>query len=149
MTTITEYLTKAELALAAYANLSPGISDNNYTDALQDGGHGMSSGQAKRFASTYSVVDQHTDSLTGLSATVFQQGTTKYLAVRGTEGLADYVADYFILDGVPSQLSPQYLTLKSKVQEWLDDGVLSSNFTVTGHSLGGYPGCGMGSDQAN
>ena len=143
MSMITEYLIHSELALAAYANLSSGkpvIAD------LIDGGDGMSADQAARFASTYIVVDQFTDSGSGLSATVFQQGTTKYLAIRGTEGIFDYVADYFILDGTPSYLNPQYQVLKAKVREWLDNGTLSSDFTVTGHSLGGYLAAGLLAD---
>ena len=146
MSTISDYYKEAELALAAYANLFPGMSAKDYTDALIDDGKGMSAAQAERFASTYTVVDQFTDPLSGLSATVFQQGATKYLAIRGSEGITDYIADYVILNGTPSYLNPQYLELKDKVQEWLDNGVLPSTFTVTGHSLGGYLAAGLLAD---
>lgn len=142
MTTITEYLAEAELALAAYANLTSG----SYTNALQDAG--MTSVQANLFASTYTVVDQFSDPLTGVSATVFQRGTTKYLAIRGTQGVTDYLADYIILNGTPSSLNPQYVVLKAKVTAWLNDPNIlkGQTFTVTGHSLGGYLAAGLLAD---
>lgn len=51
-------------------------------------GAGMSSAQATKFASTYSVLDQYTDPLTGLSATVFSKNGVNYFALRGTEGIS-------------------------------------------------------------
>jgi len=70
MSIITEYYMQAEFALAAYSNLTKGISGKDYTDALQDGGNGMSAVQAADFASKWLVVDQYNDA-TGVSATVF------------------------------------------------------------------------------
>ena len=58
MTTINEFYTEAELALAAYAKLHQEISEQDYITALQDGDKGMSYTQAKHFAFNYSVVDQ-------------------------------------------------------------------------------------------
>ncbi|MCP5273849.1 MAG: hypothetical protein H6936_03140 [Burkholderiales bacterium] len=43
-------------------------------------------------------------------------------------------------------LQPQYQSLKTKVQEWLDNGTLPQNFTVTGHSLGGFLATGLTTD---
>ena len=74
------------LALAAYSNLSAGISEDKYTDALEDGGDGMSAAQAAAFADRYTVVDQYTDPASGFSATVFEDAQGKRtLAIRGTQ----------------------------------------------------------------
>jgi hypothetical protein len=45
----------------------------------------MSASQAATFASTYTVIDQYTDPVSGFSATVLDKGGTKYFAIRGTE----------------------------------------------------------------
>jgi hypothetical protein len=60
MNTISEFYNQSELALAAYANLSTGISGKLYTDALENNDQGMSNMQALRFASEWSVVNQYT-----------------------------------------------------------------------------------------
>ncbi|MBI4937116.1 MAG: hypothetical protein HY846_02645 [Nitrosomonadales bacterium] len=61
----------------------------------------MTPTQAAAFASTYTVVDQYSDPLSGFSATVFEKGGVKYLAVRGTEkptasvtGFTAFLADW-------------------------------------------------------
>ena len=59
MTTIHEMHVQAELALAAYADLTSGISGQNYITALQQQGEGMSPAQAEQFASNWRVVDQY------------------------------------------------------------------------------------------
>jgi len=43
------------------------------------------------------------------------------------------LADYLIYQGLPSEISPQYLSLKAKVQTWLADPEVlqGKNFTVT------------------
>jgi pimeloyl-ACP methyl ester carboxylesterase len=141
---IQEYFKHAELALAAYANMQVGIPDS---DRLQDEAS-MSDFQAAAFASKWKVVEQYTDPVTGVSATVFQavSGGQKYLAVRGTDGLDDIVADLNILQAVPMELNLQYVALKAQVETWLENGTLSSGFTVTGHSLGGYLATGLVAD---
>ncbi|MBZ0093462.1 MAG: hypothetical protein K8F27_14730, partial [Sulfuricellaceae bacterium] len=152
MSTISEIYTEAELALAAYANLTAGISGKSYTDALEDGGKGMSPLQAADFASKWTVIGTpYTDPVTGVSATVFQEIATgqKTLAIRGTQGATDFLADYLILNGTPSQLNPQYQSLKAKVTQWLGDGTLTPGFTVSGHSLGGYLAAGLVADFPN
>lgn len=148
MNNIITYFEQAELALAAYSTFAPGMTLADYKNALIDAGKGLSTTQAADFAATWSVVTQYTDSLTGASATVFQEVATgkKYLAIRGTQGLTDYFADYLILNGTPSQLNTQYLLLKAKVSQWLGDGTLTAGFTVTGHSLGGYLAAGLVAD---
>ncbi len=40
-------------------------------------------------------------------------------------------------------LHPQYISLKFKVVEWIENGVLPQSFTVTGHSLGGFLAAGL------
>lgn len=105
------------LALAAYSNLSAGISEDKYTDALEDGGDGMSAAQAAAFADRYTVVDQYTDPASGFSATVFEDALGKRtLAIRGTqvsEGM-DLIADIdLMLSGAASR---QIVALYNYVQ---------------------------------
>ncbi|MHB1619267.1 MAG: alpha/beta hydrolase family protein [Sulfuricella sp.] len=142
MSQISEYFRQAELSLAAYADLSTGVPNE---DELKKAG--MSSTQATRFAATWSVAAHYSD-VTGVSATVFQEISTgqKTLAIRGTQGVTDFITDYFILNGTPSQLNPQYQSLKTKVQAWLGDGTLTPGFSVSGHSLGGYLAAGLVAD---
>ena len=98
MTSITEDYKQAQLSMAAYGlNLLPGMSNANqtisYNLALE--GAGFSQKQAEVFISKYSVVDQYTDSSTGLSATVFSDsGGKTYLAIRGSENPFVDAADW-------------------------------------------------------
>lgn len=103
------YFAQAELALAAYADLTTGEPNKAEIEKA-----GMSDAQATRFASTWRVVTQYTDPITGVSATVFQAvtrdpltgeavtGGQKYLAIRGTDGPTDIIANDFIPKGAPS-----------------------------------------------
>jgi Ca2+-binding RTX toxin-like protein len=153
MSTIAESYKQAELALAAYSNLVPGMTKDAYITALKDGGKGMSDVQARHFVDTWALVDQYTDPVTGLSATVFQEVATgkRYLAIRGTD--ADDVND-LITDVVDIALlgteaiQTQYASLKAKVQAWLGDETLPSSFTVCGHSLGGFLATALTADFA-
>ncbi|MBI5460734.1 MAG: hypothetical protein HY941_00935, partial [Gammaproteobacteria bacterium] len=89
MSTIEQYYSQAELALAAYANLLSGIPN---TTALQDDGNGMSAAQAAQFAQTYTVVTQYTDTSTSFSATVFKDAAGNLtLAMRGTLEGGDFI----------------------------------------------------------
>lgn len=113
MTVITEYFTKAELALTAYAKLTPGISGKDYTDALEDSSIGMSAIQAQNFASNWRVIAQYDGKAeetyidefgqehvifnpTGVSATVFENVADGkcHLAIRGTNDPNDIVTDF-------------------------------------------------------
>ncbi len=148
MTTIQELYTQSLLAQAAYADLSIGhIGDAGIT-ALRDKDKNMSLAQANDFAARYTVIDQYKDA-SGLSATVFQEigSKTKYLAIRGTTptDFGDLNADYILFTGIPSFINPQYIQLSTAINGWLSSGVLPSNFTVTGHSLGGYLAAAVGS----
>ena len=93
------YFAQAELALAAYADLTTG--EPNKAELKKAG---MSDAQATRFASTWRVVTQYTDPITGVSATVFQAvtGGQTCLAIRGTDGPTDIIANDFIPKGAPS-----------------------------------------------
>ncbi len=112
MSNTAEYFKSAELALAAYADLDTGTPD---VDKLKADGKGMTATQAADFASRWTVVGTpYNDIVTGVSATVFQEIATgkKALAIRGTQGATDYLADYFILNGVPPQPpSPSTISL--------------------------------------
>lgn len=151
MSLIFESYKQAELALAAYSNLTSNMTNAAYKLALRDGGKGMSEAQATAFAGKYTVVTQF-NHFTGASATVFQEIATgkRYLAIRGTQGITDFIDDYFILNTTPSQLNPQYLALKAQMQVWLADPAIlqGQSFTVTGHSLGGYLAAGLSADFA-
>ena len=101
MTTITNLFEQSQLSMASYAlNLTPGISDNLYTDKLE--ATGMSQTQAEIFADTYEVIDQYTDTVsgTGFSGTVFKNRVTgEYaFAIRGTEFPGDIYADFVLAD---------------------------------------------------
>ncbi len=125
----------AQLAEAAYANLLPGVPK---IAALVDAG--MADAEASVFAQNYLVVDSYSD-LTGLSATIFQDSTgERFLAIRGTEwfDIPDLTADYILARGYPAMMNPQYAALRSQIDAWTSSGALPYQFTVTGHSLGGY-----------
>lgn len=170
MTSIVEDFRNAELALAAYADLAPGISN---TQSLIDAG--MSSSQATHFAATYTVIDQynHADTWTyvdefgheiqvtggnGLSATVFEDKTThqRYLAIRGTDDLYDFATDLVDVAALGgTKYQSQYQALKAQVSAWQADGTLpdgirpgQQQYTVTGHSLGGFLAAALTSDFA-
>ena len=82
MTGTNDYLKQAEFALAAYSMLTPGVPQ---VENLESEGKGMAPAQAQKFATTYTVVAQYTDAVTGVSATIFQSGAEYHLAVRGTQ----------------------------------------------------------------
>jgi hypothetical protein len=61
----------------------------------------------------------------------------RHLAIRGTESLGDINANYILALGFPSYLNPQFIQLRTQVQSWITDGVLTGGFDIAGHSLGG------------
>lgn len=162
MSQVTDLYIQAELALASYANLLPSVDP---VPALTDSSVGMSQSQAEHFARDWRVVDQYTHSelisildefnqptgefstrTNGLSVTVFRNVLTGQtcLAIRGTEfSLADILSDGgVLLHGVPD-LSTQYHSLRERILYWQSNGVLGGNFTVCGHSLGGWLASGV------
>jgi len=144
MSITSDYLKQAEFSLAAYAQF---FSADPVVRALEKAG--FSTPQAEYFASTYTVVDQYSD-FSGLSATVFKNIKTGEvnLAIRGTQGVMDYLVDIVdvVLLGTNSSFQLQYAGLKSKVSEWIGNGTLASSFTVSGHSLGGFLATGIAGD---
>jgi Ca2+-binding RTX toxin-like protein len=139
---IIEYFKQAELALAAYADLSGPVS--GYSAALEMAG--MSAPEAAHFTENWRVVAVHNNPLLDVQAYVFEELATskQYLAIRGTEGPGDFIADAILATGIPSFINPQYVDLIGSVQTWVDSGLLRAPFTVTGHSLGGYLAAAVG-----
>ena len=146
MTTLNDLLLQAELSLATYANHAAGEPNRQL---LKDAG--MADMQASRFAARWRIVDTIRDSSSGLSATVFKEISTgkSYLAIRGTDDLVDLATDLInvALAGTTA-LQPQYSILRAKVQAWIGNGTLPANFTVTGHSLGGFLAVGIAAEFA-
>lgn len=70
MNQIVEYFKQAELALAAYGDLAPGVPD---IQALKSKDVGMTTTQATDFASNWTVIGTpYNDTATGVYAAVFQ-----------------------------------------------------------------------------
>lgn len=161
---IATFYQQSELALAAYSQLSSGITGDSFVSALREAG--MSQSQAQRFAATWSVVDQYTAPWSGFSATLFEKDGQRYLAIRGTQisDPRDWLAD-LDLAAVNGVAAMQTVDLYNYVQrlmgakgqaveqlEWngtnyvlnpagavgLLDAPLSGPITVAGHSLGGH-----------
>ncbi|MBS0423626.1 MAG: hypothetical protein JSR71_04170 [Proteobacteria bacterium] len=131
---------QAELSQAAYGTF---LNSDITVNELTGDGAEMSPSQATKFAETWRVAAQYSDPVTGVSATVFEakNGGAKYLAIRGTEfETKDLLADGILAAAIPAYLNPQFTLLQLKLNAWLDDpNVLQGqNFTVAGHSLGGY-----------
>jgi len=124
---IRSYFDDAQLSLAAYATLDVQMNQNLqlYEEALFRAG--MSRAQATRFASDYTVIDQFTDSSTGLSATVFQKGSQYYLAIRGTEGLIDRDFLEDILLGIGGIARTQLISLYNYVQRLITPASVAQN----------------------
>ncbi len=161
MNAINTYYQQAQFSLAAYADLSVSIAVGTYIQRLIGAGFGTS--QAATFAAQYEIVDRYDGMVlhnyidefgnpqqamtpTGLSATIFGNRDTGAvtLAIRGTDDLNDLLTDVISIGVIGStKYQSQYTALRSKVQEWLDNGKLSSGFTVTGHSLGGFLATGL------
>jgi pimeloyl-ACP methyl ester carboxylesterase len=134
---ISELSDHSRLVFAAYANLSSGTSGDAYKNSLISAD--MSAIQADDFASKWTVIDQFSGAL-GLSATVFREisSGTRYLAIRGTESLGDFGANFILARGFPPEFNPQFASLRDQINLWTASGALPATFTVAGHSLGGY-----------
>lgn len=151
-------LTYASTALAAYAQWTPNTSDDTYKGRLR--GEGMALEQADAFVKEFRVLAYFNDSTgsanvgtnglgqgtripTSASATVFERISNgeRILAIRGTvptdpgDLWADF-RDIFLYRSVDQQ--SQYAVLSKKVAGWIADKTLPAEFTVTGHSLGGF-----------
>jgi len=131
--------TYAQLSLAAYAEF------NKYAplEALVKAGFSLA--QAEQFVATYRILDHQPNTTgSGFSATVFQRigdENSRILAIRGTEPTpTDLISDISIGLFGTVVLQPQYAALTDYLRDLRNLGIISAtqNFSVTGHSLGGY-----------
>ena len=140
---LTLYFENAQISMAAYGDLTVSISAENFKNALKSSG--FTDVLADQFVATYKVAaGTYTDSVTGLSVTLFESIATgeKILAIRGTNPneVNDLITDGLLVAGESAALSPQYIALQSYYLQLIEQGTLGSNelFSVTGHSLGGF-----------
>lgn len=139
-TLMNAFFENAQLSMAAYANLTVGMPRDLYEAELVRAG--FTASLATQFASTYSVISTFSDA-TGFTATLFQEvgSGKKVLAIAGTNGPLDIVTDLIdiaFLGG--TALQAQYTALQSYYAQLKDELKLApgEQFTVTGHSLGGF-----------
>ena len=135
MNPVNQYASSSELAWAAYADLQVGaLTLAQLTSAEAPATF------AQSLSTRYTVEAIHNDALTGAYAVVFKNIATgsRTLAIRGTEGASDVIANTHLLAGIPAWMSLQYQSLVSKITQWQVSGVINSQTTLTGHSLGGY-----------
>jgi Ca2+-binding RTX toxin-like protein len=137
---INSYYDNAQLSLAAYFTLSPGPIS---ASALVNADNGFSQSMADVFALRYTVLDQR--SVGGFSATLFFDHDTqqKVIAIRGTNDFLDVLSDLSILFGTGGRFDSQYDALKqyyADLTNLIGLNLLQAGeqFSVTGHSLGGY-----------
>jgi hypothetical protein len=87
LSTISDYYKYSELAFASYSSLTSGMSLQDYIQALQNAGKGLSLIQAENFANSYTIKDQYNNP-NGLSVTLFEDGSGKQtVAIRGTNDI--------------------------------------------------------------
>jgi hypothetical protein len=123
------YFTSAQLSMAAYANLTVGMSLDQYKQELVR--VGFTDDLAQEFVTQYSIAADTFSNAQGLAVNLFQKtgSTEKVLAIRGTEGintLSDLVADGRIVIGEAADLNPQYAALKNYYQQLVASGVLGT-----------------------
>ncbi len=147
MTTIKQLLNYSQTALAAYATgLEPLL---NNTQRYNAPGVGMATAQATQFDADWAVLQQSpSDPITGFSAVLLQRKDAdgnatgeKVLTISGTNSPADVLSDLGIFLGSTVTDIAQYNALESFYSKLTEPGgKLSSNeqFTITGHSLGGF-----------
>ena len=121
MTTIEQYFMQAELAQAAYGTFSIGAIN---TIALTDKKVGMTAAQAERFAETYTVVDQYTDSMTGVSATIFADKVILILWSSKREYMAIIPSrygkiDYHQIAKLHKESIRRFILPRGSVKEWI------------------------------
>ncbi|MBX9917123.1 MAG: hypothetical protein E6Q59_09025 [Nitrosomonas sp.] len=69
-----------------------------------------------------------------------------FFAIRGTEASypMDLLTDLIDMTRLGrTALQPEYISLRGKVVEWLENGTLPQDFTLTGDSLGGFLAAGL------
>ena len=144
---ISSYFENAQLSFASYAVLQNTMSQEQYINSLINSA-GMATQQAIDFSNTYKIIDQFTDTLSGFSATVFQNRETQEytFAIRGTEDIIDiWYADILgiALDGsAQAQINAMnaYFGRLITPVEFGGQGLLDQDVVVNvaGHSLGGH-----------
>jgi Ca2+-binding RTX toxin-like protein len=147
MTSILQLSVYAQTALASYA-IGLQVAQSNVVRFV-DPEVGMAMPQAETFDSTWAVLQQFISAPTiGFSAVLLQRKDAsgnatgeKVLAIAGTNGWADLITDLVNVTAFGSVLNmPQYNALGAFYAELVSSGKLgaSEQFTVTGHSLGGF-----------
>jgi pimeloyl-ACP methyl ester carboxylesterase len=144
MPTVQQLSRYSQTAQGAYAiGLLPG-QDNTLAYRAASGSD-MTAAQAGAFDATWSVLQQSTPTMNGLSAVLLQDRTTgeKVLAIAGTDpsSPADLITDLVDIAIYGTVLGmPQYASLESLYAQLVSSGKLgaSEQIVVTGHSLGGF-----------
>ena len=157
---ITNYFEMSQLSLASYTNFGPLLGGQTLPSAtavrdailgdfpfpLANAFSGVTNPQRG-----FQVLSQRTDP-SGFSATLFENRETgeRVLAIRGTEPtqVADILTDINVgLLGNP-QFSDQYRDLKNYIRDLRNDPNLlqGRNFTISGHSLGGWFGAALSTE---
>lgn len=116
-TLVDSYFQNAQLSLAAYADLSVGMTNDEYKAKLIFAG--FTDALATEFVANYTIVADTFTDWTGLQTTLFQKNGSppeKILAVRGSTNLLDFAIDGLIVAGEADSINPQYTSLKEK--EW-------------------------------
>lgn len=158
MPTISDYLTYANLQMAAEAFLTNDeeepLSGQFYIDALIDGNKHASKfteTQAGEFAAQWKVVDQQENTTTGFSGTLFRAiKDNPALGIKKDDLVISVRSTEFIDDSVRDNMTNQMELKKfgfafgqvADMKDWYDslvsNGTLneSDKFTLTGYSLG-------------
>jgi Ca2+-binding RTX toxin-like protein len=143
MTTVNPLFDNADLSLASYAVLPeivPPAMASTSSHQLELTQAGMTDTQATMFANRWpDIVASHTDTTTGLSVTVFRNGSDVCVTIRGTTptDFNDLWADLQLGTG---DIVDQYDVLKTYFDALKTSGVITGadNVVVAGHSLGGF-----------
>ena len=143
-----EFEDNAVLAKAAYAELHPGMTDEEIINALMAPDpitHEplFTREEANNFIAHYDILDSLSDPDSGAYAVMFQ-GKSSFqvtLSIRGTEvtDIGDITADAELaILGLTS--NGQYTAIKNFYDNAVSTGVISASedINITGHSLGGY-----------
>ncbi len=143
MTSVADLSECAQTSIASYAVNLVSNSTNASRYVVTD--VGMSPSQAADFDAVWEVILQSTPTSNGFSAVLFRDRTTgeKVLAIAGTDpsSPADLLTDLVNVAGFGTVLNmPQYGALEAFYAGLVSSGKLgaSEQFTVTGHSLGGF-----------
>ncbi len=148
------YFQYSQFSMAAYAQLL-----NTFTGPISQSqlvAAGFSSGLADQFSPRYTVLSHLENGPSGFSATLFEKieanadgSHDKILAIRGTDGPVDLLVDLVnVALAGSTTLNPQYIALRNYIGVLSADSNLlgTGNFTVTGHSLGGFLAQGLMAD---